>query len=507
MKKTQWIHRTAVKPMFLNLASINNGFPILLNGHQYITLLEQKKINDSDIVWLDHNFWTADKISPEDTIQLAYIKKLEDAGVSREDYLHAREENYRQQLNSYFQNGLYVQRPLIETTATRLDVAGKNPDVELQKMLGKSGFGFVSGDNSLSGLSHRDLLNVLLVLEIPEECVSGAGEEPKPVFKDTEKPIEIMTAYFGPRETTKVIPAEYIKCAYVVGSHDKIKIDNQSFNSDLILEEGSYDFNVLKDYVNRQMETNYSPRTVFALDNLITKYYASSMSYSGYNTLINIVEEKLSKIIDKENASIEDMEAFSYITDNHQLVYESQRTPLQEVRDKLKNESKTMSSHDMEQTLLALLKESKKSLQESYKQNKQKDEMQTFEECLSLVTPDVYKKIYNSSYANDIIGELEIKRKIVDMLHHEYEKSVNYNVDSIVAENEEDRLQSAQKMQTSDNTAILLNYAVRCDGYVAEKFVKYLNDHDISQMNTQDCMNLIPLIRDKAKEGHQERTF
>lgn len=33
------------------------------------------------------------------------------------------------------------------------------------------------------------------------------------------------------------------------------------------------------------------------------------------------------------------------------------------------------------------------------------------------------------------------------------------------------------------------------------------NDHDISQMNTQDCMNLIPLIRDKAKEGHQERTL
>ena len=49
-------------------------------------------------------------------------------------------------------------------------------------------------------------------------------------------------------------------------------------------------------------------------------------------------------------------------------------------------------------------------------------------------------------------------------------------------------------MQASDYIAILLNYAVRCDGYVAEGFVKYLNDHDISQMNTQDCMNLIPLI-------------
>ena len=62
-------------------------------------------------------------------------------------------------------------------------------------------------------------------------------------------------------------------------------------------------------------------------------------------------------------------------------------------------------------------------------------------------------------------------------------------------------------MQTSDNTATLLYYAVRCDGYVAEEFVKYINNHDISQMNTQDCMNLIPLIRDKAKEEYQERTL
>lgn len=50
MNKTQWIHRTAVRPVFLNLASKSNGCPILLNGQQYNTLLEQKKIDDSDIV-------------------------------------------------------------------------------------------------------------------------------------------------------------------------------------------------------------------------------------------------------------------------------------------------------------------------------------------------------------------------------------------------------------------------------------------------------------------------
>ena len=507
MKKTQWIHRTAVRPMYLNLASNKNGLPALLNDQQYIAAQEKKMFDDKDIIWLDHSFWTSDKISPEDFVQLAYIRKLEQAGISREEYLQAREQNYQQQLQSYFENGLYTQRPLIETTATRIDDQGKNPEVELQKILKKEGFGFVSGDNALSGLSNRDLLNVLLVLEIPEECVSGMGDMPQPLFKDTDNPLEIFTAYFGPQKLTKVIPAEYIRTAFIVGANDRIEVANKGFNSDLILEEGTYDFRVLEEYVKKQMETNYSIETVFALDSLITNYYASSQSYSGYNSLMTIIEEKLQSIVEKQDAKVEDMETLSYIMDTHQMVYEGQRTPLQAVRDKLKHESKTMSPEELEETLLALMKESKKSLQASYKEGATLDEMHTFEECLGFITEETYKRIYHSYNANDIIGELETKRKILDKIHRETENYGNHYADTILAENEEDRLKAQQEMNTSGNISMLLQYAVRCDVDVAQEFVRYIKNHDMSQLSAEDCGSLIPQIRDEAKAARQERAI
>lgn len=331
MKKTQWIHRTAVRPMYLNLASNKNGLPALLNDQQYLAAQEQRMISDSDIVWLDHSFWTSDKISPDDVVQLAYISKLEQAGISREKYLQAREQNYQQQLQSYFENGLYTQRPLIETTATRIDSRGKNPEAELQKILRKEGFGFATGDSMQGALSHRDLLNVLFVLEIPKECVSGLGDMPQPLFRESDNPLETFTAYFGPQKLTKVIPAEYIKKAYVVGANDRVEIANPEFNSDFILEDGTYDFNVLKEYVTTQLAVNYSVNTVYALETLINDYYISSQSYSGYNTLITMIESKLEKLTEGIDAKYEDWEVYGQIMENHQDVYESQRTPLRQL--------------------------------------------------------------------------------------------------------------------------------------------------------------------------------
>ena len=84
MKKTQWIHRTAVRPMYLNLAPNENGLPVLLSDQQYNSALQNKKVKDSDIIWLDHSFWTSDKISPDDLVELEYIKKFEKAVVTRE---------------------------------------------------------------------------------------------------------------------------------------------------------------------------------------------------------------------------------------------------------------------------------------------------------------------------------------------------------------------------------------------------------------------------------------
>ena len=506
MKKTQWVHRTAVRPMYLNLASNKNGLPVLLNDQQFLDI-QERGLPDGDIIWLDHEFWTADKIAPEDVVQLAYIRKLEQAGITREEYLQAREENYRQQLQSYFKKGLYIQRCDITTTATMLGKYGKNPEAELQKILKKEGFGFVSGDNELSGLSHRDLLNVLLVLEIPEECVSGMGDVPQPLFNDADNPLEIFTAYFGPQKLTKVIPAEYIKTAFVVGANDRIEIANPEFNSDFILEEGAYDYRALEEYVKKQMETNYSVDTVYALESLIVKHYVISKSYSQYEQLVTIVEQILNERLEVAGADYEneDLDMLFFIEDSHQTIYECQRTPLQAVRDKLKNESNTMSPEEMEHTLLALITESKKSLQESYKEGAIIDEKDIFKECLELVTENIYKKIYYCSSANDIIGELETKRKIIDKIDIETENYVNHYYDTILAGNKENRLKAQQEMNTSGNISVLLQYAIRCDADIAEAFVRYIKNNDVSQLSEEDCKDLIVKIREEAKEARKAK--
>ena len=95
-------------PMYLNLASKQNGLPVLLSTEQYITAYEQKALNDSDIIWLDHNFWTNETISPEAYDQLQYVSILENAGITREEYLQARKQNYEQQMQSFFENSAFL---------------------------------------------------------------------------------------------------------------------------------------------------------------------------------------------------------------------------------------------------------------------------------------------------------------------------------------------------------------------------------------------------------------
>ena len=222
---------------------------------------------------------------------------------------------------------------------------------------------------------------------------------------------------------------------------------------------------------------------------------------------MTIIEKKLQSIVEIEDAKVEDIETLSYIMETHQMVYEGQRTPLQAIRDKLKHESKTMSPDELDDTLLALMKESKKSLQESYKEGATLDEMHIFEECLGFITEDIYKRIYHSYNANDIIGELETKRKILDKIHRETENYGNHYADTILAENEEDRLKAHKEMDTSGNILMLLQYAVRCDVDVAQEFVRYIKNHDMSQLSAEDCRSLIPQIRDEAKAASQERAL
>ncbi len=507
MKKTQWVHRTAVRPMFLNLNAENNGLPVLISNQQLTELQSKNLIDENDFLWLDHSFWTADKISPDDVEQLNYIRILENAGVTREEYLRARALNYEQQIQSYLSGGLYIQRPSIDTTATMVGKNGKDPEAEIQRILAKEGFGFASGDNELSGLSNRDVLNVLIVLEIPENCVSGMAGTPQLLFRDADTPLEVSTAYFADQQLTMVIPPEYIKNAYIVGAHDVIDIKNPEFNSDYIIEEGYYDLNVLKEYIKYEVETNYSPENVYKLYFLIEQYYITSNSYAGYNSLIKILEDKLQEVFDSDDFTAADGEAYGFIIDSHQMIYEFQRSPLEEVRDKLKYNSFNMSAEETEATLLALIEESKKSLQASKANRSPVDEMAIFEECLTYVDGGVYQKIINSPNYNKIYGELELKRSVLARLHQEVETYCDYFVDAYIKEDAADRSKALQGMRASENVSLLLNYAVRCDAYITQAFVQYIKENDISRLTLEECRVLIENIENHAKAANQSRSL
>ena len=97
--------------------------------------------------------------------------------------------------------------------------------------------------------------------------------------------------------------------------------------------------------------------------------------------------------------------------------------------------------------------------------------------------------------------------EIESRIDRETENYGNHYCDTILAENEEDRLKAQQNMNTSGNISMLLQYAVRCDVDVAQAFDKYIKNHDMSQLSADDCQALIPQIRDEAKAARQERAL
>ena len=167
MGKTYWLHRTSISPLFINLDSKNNGLPTLMSYSEYSAIATDRTLGGY-IHELPHDLWLK-----EDEHAAEYIRILSEAGFTKEEYLEARQQNYQEQLNAYFENGLYIQRGELITTVTRLDDNGKDPQRELEKTLKKEGMGFRTGNDITGILSNRQSLNVAIVLEIPEECISN----------------------------------------------------------------------------------------------------------------------------------------------------------------------------------------------------------------------------------------------------------------------------------------------------------------------------------------------
>ena len=60
---------------------------------------------------------------------------------------------------------------------------------------------------------------------------------------------------------------------------------------------------------------------------------------------------------------------------------------------------------------------------------------------------------------------------------------------------------------TSGKISMLLRYAVRCDVDIAEAFVRYIKNNDMSQFSIEECESLIPEIRDNAIAARKEKSL
>ena len=268
-KKTYWLHRTTISPMFLNLSYKENGLPVLLSYTDYCKYSIDKQYKNAYFEPLPHDFWLT-----ETNENSAYVKILQENGISRKEYLKRRQLNYNSQLQSYFENGLYIQRQLLDTTLTRLDLEEQDPEKQLQKILSKQGMGFTT-TGELAGLSNRNLLNVAILVEIPIECLQS--QLPEPVFEKAKTPREIATTYFQMQVMDKVIPCQFIKKAIVISGGDRLSYENPNFDEDYHVQNGLHDLDVIDKMIKRACE-KYDFKTVKETFALLEQSYLATKS-------------------------------------------------------------------------------------------------------------------------------------------------------------------------------------------------------------------------------------
>lgn len=169
--------------------------------------------------------------------------------ISEEDYKKAVESNFRSEVAKYFQNGLYAVETSIDRTATPLEkVSGEELTIEEQRerlgeILGEDGFGMndTKKNPELGMVANRENLNLLLLLEVPEECFESV-EKIKPLFEKSDNPFTYTTAYRGVQTMETIIPREYIKGAFFAAEDGEIfYTDNSSFDINKKVEKGIYD--------------------------------------------------------------------------------------------------------------------------------------------------------------------------------------------------------------------------------------------------------------------------
>ncbi|MBQ8206392.1 MAG: hypothetical protein IJZ77_02935 [Bacilli bacterium] len=499
MSKTYWLHRTSISPMFINLDSKNNGLPTLMSFAEYSAVATDSKVS-AYIHQLPHDLWLKKDKNAEE-----YIRILNEAGVTLEDYLQARQQNYQEQLNAYFENGLYIQRDELITTVTRLDEGGKDPQKELDKTLKKEGLGFRTGNDITGVLSNRQVLNVAIILELPEECISN--ENPQQVFEEADKPLSIGTAYFGLQKLTKVIPSQYIKGAFVVGGADnRLSFSNPNFDSEYIVEDGYYDANTITDYIGKQLSKDFDIENIYQVVMFIDEVFDKTKSKQCITEL-----EKVISLVGNNLVTPEADDLYVALEEKIVEMKRNVRTQMEVLADDLiESDLENLTEEEIVEHITKYLSSSKDVLRARFKENAYDEifvtELDSISKALDCISPKVYEKLQKSYSFNDIYGEVEMLKRILSMKEDLRQKDGQL-IDEVYTADAKRQEEIRQENVTMDKQIMFLNYAMCSNPRIAQNVIKFLKHNDVSKLSPEECIESISKIKDITKRNEEQNIF
>lgn len=192
-----WMHRTCIPQLYFNPNYKLNGCPMILTFDEIQDYHNQgKDIKDCIAVDLYYNDQEekdkVDSIVSEDELEKQVIERLNES------------------LKSFFEKGIYMPNQYGEDLER---VANQASAHKIQKLLDRNNFGF----------NGYRILNVVFILEIPQDADN--------ICVDLAKPIEIATEYLGIQKVTKAISPEYIKGAVFKVGNKKIFIKNPKYKN------------------------------------------------------------------------------------------------------------------------------------------------------------------------------------------------------------------------------------------------------------------------------------
>lgn len=314
-----YIHRTAIGPVFYDVS----------NGNIY-TNKEYLEMFQSDSEYVDEYLYPFDSVDVDMLLKEHSLDLGSGWSISEEEYKKAVERNFQEHISEFFEKGLYAVETSIERTATSLEEGSQHQILSVQQqrerlseLLNKKGFGMnTSKENALLGaLANRDELNTLLILEIPESCL-GDLDNISQLFEKKDDVFETETAYRGVLKLDTVIPREYIKGAFFVGTEELYYSANEHFDRKKEVKNGIYNSQSIKSILENMQDRE-------SVDGIqVENVLAIVESDFEVDNDVEKLKSRMSKISELV-AKVDNKEAVANINRMIETIYEKTRNPLE----------------------------------------------------------------------------------------------------------------------------------------------------------------------------------